>query len=113
MKYAVAIAGVLAMIVTGLVVYELVTGNSTIQAKQEKQSNVSNNLAKLVVIQAYDKAQKTFVVTPQEFTGIDSSIVFSSDTNLSVNATLDNIANFFLAHSGPTKPSPALINHVP
>jgi hypothetical protein len=104
MKYAVAVTSIFAMAVIGVVVYELSTGNMAIQAKTEHQSDnnkSSNYSAKLVLIKANDGAQQTFIVTQEQFTGIQSSIVSSTGTNSTVNATLDNIANFLVAHSGP------------
>ena len=93
-------------IVVGVVIYELAAVNPIIHAKLEQQSdnnNISNNYsAKLVVIKANDARRQTFIITQTDFTGIQSNLIVSStNTNSPVNATLNNIANFLIEHSGP------------
>lgn len=101
MKYAPAIITVMAMVVVGASMYEILTVSSTIQAKPEQSQNYSD---KIVVIKANDGMQQTYIITQTEFTGITPNLIVSSqNTNSPANATLNSIANFLLANSGMPK----------
>jgi len=115
MKYAAVTICIFAIAAAGAAVYELGTLNPPIHAKPEQQSNndISNGyLAKpdvQVVIKANDGTRQTFIITQAHFTGIQSAelITSSTNTNSPINATLDSIANFLLAHSGPPPHTPS------